>query len=302
MKKLNFILLLLLVLSGCKSESNGSRAIASSSQLCGRYRWDESRLPLKISIDRELNDNFGSSQPIADGITKSLASWEDAIQRGSGSIFSSNITLLDSSPEHNDIALYRTDKDGANDILGVYLSKNWMSGQSSQALAVTYYTVTVNNASGLYSLTSADIIFNFRDHYFAFKEDESPIQDYVTLTDPPFNNKVVRQYDFRTVLVHELGHFIGYCHVDESQYVSVMQPYYDGKNRLLSNQDKTYIKNLYSSSALSVKAKEKIKVDPKDNEEIHFVVELLADGECNHYQEGKKFYSHKVDLSKKHSH
>lgn len=300
MKKLNSILLLLLVLSGCKSESKVSRAIASSSQLCGRYRWDESRLPLKISIDRELNDNFGSSQPIAKGITKSLKSWEDAIQRGNGSIFSSNITLLDSSPEHNDIALYRTDKDGANDILGVYLSRQWMSGQSSQALAVTYYTVTVNNTSGLYNLTSADIIFNFRDHYFTFKEDELPIQDQVTLTNPP--NKVVRQYDFRTVLVHELGHFIGYCHVDESQYESVMQPFYDGKNRLLSSGDMSYIKNLYSSSALKVKAKEKTPVDPKDTEEIHFVVELLADGECNHYQEGKKLYSHKVDLSKKHSH
>lgn len=296
MKKLNFILLLLLVLSGCKSEQSGTRSIASASEMCGRYRWDESRLPLKLSIDKELNDSFGSSFPTAEGITKSLKSWEDAIQRGSGTIFSPTINFLDSSPEHNDIALYRTDKDAGNDVLGIYLSRNWMSNQSSQALAVTYYTITVNNAAGLYSLSSADIIFNFRDHNFVFREDDGDIQDYMPGT------PIRRQYDFRTVLVHELGHFIGYCHVDEKQYPSVMQPYYDGKNRSLTSYDKSYIKNLYSSSALSVKAKEKTPVDPKDTEEIHFVVELLADGECNHYQEGKKFYSHKVDLSKKHKH
>lgn len=300
MKKLNLTLILLCttLIYGCKSESNStSRAIASTAELCGRYRWDESNLPLKLSVDRDLNNRFYNnvnSETISPGITNALSGWENAINRGSGTIFSSTLTILDNPTQHDNIALYRSDKDGASDILGIYASDNWMSNQSSQALAVTYYTIVVNNTTNLYRLTSADIIFNFRDHNFV----------YNSVFVPNFDNQNHRQYDLQTVLTHELGHFLGYCHVESSEYSSVMQPYYDGQNRDLKSGDTNYISNLYRTSNVSTSALKTKEVSSKhpDDEEIHFVVELMADGECNHYQEGKKTYSHKVDLSKKHNH
>lgn len=186
--------------------------------------------------------------------------------------------------DYGNLDSYKTDG-----ILGIYRSDSWIPGVSSQALAVTQYIGFRRNAgsaSEYVELTHADVIINYRDYNFS--------------TDA---NSTV-DYDLYSVVLHELGHFIGLGHVNSFSTSSVMQPYLGmmDSQRTITSYDKSTGQSLYGVSALTSNSNLSIitgslstatgpKKLPKsarvsEDGEVRGLIELRANGECRHYENG----------------
>jgi hypothetical protein len=162
---------------------------------------------------------------------------------------------------------------------GIYKSLNWFPDVSSQALAITqfYGYVKTDPSLGNYiDLTHADIIVNYRDYG-------------TMLTSDLASNKI---YDLPTIVLHEMGHFLGLCH--ETAHSSIMQPYYNSTQRALLAYDKTKINDLYTNNTITpMLAKSSANaLSVPSGTPIRGVVELMANGKCMHYINGKLVYEH----------
>lgn len=185
--------------------------------------------------------------------------------------------------------------------MGVYRSSAWFSDVKSTVLAVTqYYGYRRNSgsASEYIEITHADIIMNYKD--FAFSTDASDSSSY----------------DFESVILHELGHFLGLGHTSSFSIDSVMRPSLGSSSskRIITAYDKASIVELYGgSSALTaqthalsasraVALENKKIVLPKaarqisSDGEIHGLIELHADGKCLHKENGKVVEVHDANL------
>lgn len=177
---------------------------------------------------------------------------------------------------------------------GIYKSFNWFPGVSSSALAITlFYGVVRSDASlGTFiDLTHADIIVNYRDFAADFTMTGNPMVDY----------------DVPTIILHEMGHFLGLCH--ENNATSIMAPYYFTTQRSLKTFDTNKIQALYlnnqnysgmtakSSSASSSKIISGASTNGGAGTlpvgtEVKGIIELSANGHCKHFMNGKLVHEH----------
>ena len=106
-------------------------------------------------------------------------------------------------------------KDYLDNVMGVYISHRWYPELSPYTLAITQYfgyRMNVGTDREYIHMVHADIIINGRDFSYSLTEPVLP-----------------GHYDFQSVLLHELGHFLGLPHyggppVGEDGQVSVMVP------------------------------------------------------------------------------
>ena len=159
-------------------------------------------------------------------------------------------------------------------------------------LAITQFfgkRVNPNTDSEYLELIHADIIVNYSGEF-----------NFST------NGDAVGTYDLQSVILHELGHFIGLGHTNYDE-TSIMVPYLDPgvEKRGLYPYDNTTVNNLYDlkteSSAIALNAGAFVisgmaindKKEPSKTEIVQGIIELMASGECNHYIEGELVHSHK---------
>lgn len=167
--------------------------------------------------------------------------------------------------------------------LGIYKSYNWFSNVSNEAIAITsFYGFLRNKGSSneYLDLTHADIIVNY-DHY-SFS-----------------TNPTSAEFDIQTVILHELGHFIGLKHPSDYWVPAVMQSTLapgDEKRNLyaydrsaLNSNYFGYNENLTHFQA----ATNSLRHSNEDDEMISGYYELRKDGRCLHFQNGKFIQAHK---------
>ncbi len=282
MKTLPNICLFILLLTSCKQQVSGSNATNSTPNFqagsCTIGKWNSSALPLNLKISPELLSEFTNADLVAglNPLEQVAKVWNTAV--------APNTTLFQlpfAAASSNGPAALNSFQDNE---LGIYKSHSWFSNVSSSALAITQFYGVLRSDSSLGSyidLTHADIILNYRD----FGADFS------------FNGNSFVDYDVPTVVLHEMGHFLGLCH--ENNYNSIMAPYYFSTQRTLKTFDTNKIRALYLnnsnygiSALTSNKTSIKNAISMPEGTKVQGVVELEASGLCKHYINGKLIYQH----------
>lgn len=270
----------LLVLSSCKQSGNESQSSGTPSirpGVCTIGKWTNLSSPLNLKISSEFNSDFSNADLVAglNPLEQMAKAWNDSVSPGM-TLFQLPFGVTNTTGSSS-LTNFR---DGE---LGVYKSYDWFSNVSSNALAITqfYGIVRASGSLGTYiDLTHADIIINYRDFGSDF-----------TMTGNPMIS-----YDLPTIVLHEMGHFLGLCH-ELVSYDSVMAPYYFSTQRTLKALDVNRIKALYlnnqNDNITSFKNSNKSNAIPNPvGTEVKGIVELSADGHCRHFINDKLVYEH----------
>ncbi|MBT7610884.1 MAG: matrixin family metalloprotease [Bacteriovoracaceae bacterium] len=288
-----FISSLLLLVVGCgepKGDPNVSALGGNPFTTEGiPVRWGDTQIisPLDLGITQAFLEEFTPAQN--DGLGHNL--FEQMMKEWDGGMGSIDFLKVPATTLTNNS--YTSLNQYRDSELGIYKSLNWFNNVSNGALAITqFFGVRINagTADEYLQLTHADIIVNYRDYTYSY--------------DP--NN--FSKYDLVSVVLHELGHFLGLPHETASGVPSVMQPYISTfeSNRFIYSADANALTDLYSqvgsSSVSGFQAQTSLSnfqnnnsefTAPTKGEEVQGIFELRADGECRHYINGKFINGHK---------
>jgi len=276
MKVIFYIALFSFSLSSCKqqvTETQSTQAVPGLNGSCNIGKWNSSNLPLNLKISPELVQDFTDSGITGTNPIEQMAQvWNNAVP----SIPLFTIPLGTAASNGSSTLSGFHDNE-----LGIYKSENWFSSVSTNALAITqfYGTVTSDGSLGTYiNLTHADIILNYQN----FAND-------LTYTGHAYD------YDIPTIVLHEMGHFLGLCH--ENTATSVMAPYYVTAQRSLKTFDVAkinalYVNNQNYSSAFTAASNNINALTTPVGSTVKGIVELNANGICKHYINGKLIYQH----------
>jgi hypothetical protein len=171
---------------------------------------------------------------------------------------------------------------GDDSVTGVYKIQHWPLELPSSALAVTQIfgrRFNVGDADEYVRIEHADILVN--DNLYNFR----------TSTDGSSNT-----YDLQTVVLHEMGHFLGLSHKSYGAN-SIMVPSIGSSTvaRAPTNIDVGDIASKYSislgtgSSSAIIAEKPLFKYSAKPGDtgtKIKMLIELHANGECVHRENG----------------
>ena len=173
-------------------------------------------------------------------------------------------------------------------ILGVYKATTWPYPDYPDALAVTQifaYRYNVGASNEYVDIQEADIIMNYQNFHF-----DDPAVTY--------------DYDLRTVMLHEMGHFLGLSHKSRfsNRDDSVMYPsIYNHESKPtpkpidISDIASKYSITLSGSGAPGIQGNG-IKYEPKGpGTAVKIILELKASGDCVHYEDGAEILRHRID-------
>ncbi|MCB9092039.1 MAG: matrixin family metalloprotease [Halobacteriovoraceae bacterium] len=247
----------------------------------GASKWGSLPLQLKVS-------NSFSTQEY-DSIVDMAGEWYAATDN--------QLEFFDVDTSLTSNIMYADTNDYNDSVLGVYKLSVWPADFPETALAVTQIfgiRKNVGTASEYIQITHADILINEED--FVFSTDEN---DYSA-------------YDFPTVMLHEMGHFLGLSH-QSFTVESVMQPSVskiDVKRSAseVDSQNIMYTYGLATSLSSAIHPEEGgVVIRPgfsaaganPSSTNVRILVELRADGNCHHVVDGVTKHVHKVDLKSK---
>lgn len=263
---------------------NGLLQSGNSNATNGTSQWDIDKFPLTMEISDEFSDDEIS------GMKDVGNSWSEA--QGEINFFSFK---KGKKKEVTDLGQY------SDQTFGIYKMHTKLPEFPDRALAITQiYADRVNYSGKSYlSINHADIIVNYAE--FTFSSSSS-----------------FGSYDLQTVILHELGHFIGLNHFQDPVTTSIMEPSIDTYDRIHYPypKDTELIQANYQSqtseskSALTAgrsiaslsESDTQIVGEETENGDGPQVVEknvrivhlLRADKECEHYENGKLILKHKT--------
>ncbi|MBI2520984.1 MAG: matrixin family metalloprotease [Bdellovibrio sp.] len=282
---------LILDLGGCKQDSAPStvyKARASYSPYGGGeelpLRWNDSHLSsgisLKIASEVASILDFGEGQ---NAQTDAATEWNNALP--GKTLYTLPIPTV-ANRDKAQLLSYHDDE------MGIYQSQNWFSEVGAGALAITqFFGLRRTSASGQYiELQHADIILNYRDYAFS-----SDPEDFTT-------------YDLPSVLLHEMGHFVGLRH-EYSTYESVMRPSlgsYESERELYPIDIQNLENNYQISQTQQLSANQEpgngvysgaiTSPEQQESELVQGRFELRANGQCAHFINGQQVAIHPVEL------
>ncbi|OFZ26929.1 MAG: hypothetical protein A2381_20085 [Bdellovibrionales bacterium RIFOXYB1_FULL_37_110] len=258
MQKLTLFILILVTCFAClemePKPERGPSSLPAANYETATIRWSNelvSTSNLNLMISSDFSDQEKAS------IGEIISTWNVAHEDLS---FISETRQETSNLNTSDLNVYR------DNTLGIYKSYSWFDELSSFALGVTQFYATRRNAgmdSEYLEILHADIILNYKDYNF------------------DANDKAYSGYDLYSVILHEMGHFLGLKHTRHVE--DVMSPYLDTGElkHTLSANDVNLLNNLYTKtiSSLSKKAVSgsNSAVD-YDEEVIRGIIELMPCG------------------------
>jgi hypothetical protein len=180
-----------------------------------------------------------------------------------------------------------------DNLFGIYKATSWPYPEYPDALAITQiFAIRYNHGESneYVAMVEADIIMNY-DNFLFDSADPSAFD-----------------YDFQTVLLHELGHFLGLQHKPRSypraqtvMYPSIFSQQSEVKQtpQTIDRQD---LAAKYSITLPLTAAGSAIVGTPKSyarnpgttGEMTKIILELRANGECIHHADGVEFTRHQM--------
>jgi len=258
MPKWTLLFLILFVCSSClemePKQASSSSSLPPTDYEKATIRWSN-ELVSTNNLNLKVSSAF-SDQEKSD-IVEIINTWNHAHK---------DLSFLNEAPEvtpnlnTNDLNAYR------DSVQGIYKSYSWFEELSSAALGVTQFYATRRNVgmdNEYLEILHADIILNYKDYNF----DSS--------------DKNFSGYDLYSVILHEMGHFLGLKH---SRHIEdVMTPYLDTDEfkHTLSANDIYLLNNLYTKTITAISTKKAIShtaVNSSDDEIIRGIIELLPCG------------------------
>lgn len=230
------------------------------------YKWS-----LSSPLDLKISNSFTEAEKT--NITSMSSAWSAAVGNKTTFFSHSESTTEKSAADMN------LDAFGDDNILGIYKITHWPASLPTSALAVTQLfgrRFNVGESNEFVRIEHADILVN--DNFYDFRTDD---------------NGASGTFDFQTVVLHEMGHFLGLQH-KEGDTVMIPAIGVTTSKRAPTSIDSTDIADKYSitlgSTTQQVVAKSAKNIyfprsgDP--GQQVKILIELRADGECVHKENG----------------
>lgn len=273
MKNVLFLAPLFILMSCQPTKTVEPEASSGNINVYAPYMWATNAFPRTLKIS-----NSFSGTEVAQ-IQAMSTQWETSLENKKNFFNNTDRTNEVSSSSMN------LDSLGDDGVMGIYKIQYWPEELSGGALAVTQLfgrRYNIGSTNEYVRIEHADILIN--DNDYSFRTDDT----------------VGSNYDFRTVVLHEMGHFLGLSH-NLSSSSSVMYPSINtsASKRVPHNYDiidlaDRYNISLSSSSAGAIVAEKPVyKPAPNDpGQMVKIMIELRADGNCVHKENGKELYRH----------
>ncbi len=160
-------------------------------------------------------------------------------------------------------------EDFTDNTIGIYFFKDLFPSQNKNALAITRYEGYIRYKSkteAIITLDHADIFVNGFTFNFTDKSTEEGEED-------------LSSFDFKSVLLHEMGHLLGLSHSVKND--SVMRPSITIQTvfSTLSQEDKDLIQEKYPRNS----AQENMAAFSDKGQRIEIIIELKKNGEEETY-------------------
>ena len=219
LKKFNILFFILLFLTSCGQKRKEVR-IDSSDVYPVDYsdlehnRWRLSDFPLVVEVPVDFYEEY------EDEFISAAAVWNNALKDK----LKTDVILF--SPTNIPNTQWQDKQTSLKDnIFGFYSINDIWKLSDSNTLAITSFSFF----DSINLMVHADFMFNFHNHSFS-------------------KNPTFSEFDFQSVLIHEIGHFLGLKHVSrENDNASVMNPFISSgtQKRVLSEKDLELINFVY---------------------------------------------------------
>ncbi|HXH29446.1 MAG TPA: matrixin family metalloprotease [Bacteriovoracaceae bacterium] len=264
-------LLTLLTLAACKTTPTVNTTTTANINAGAPYYW------LSYSSPKALKISESFSVDEVQNIVDMSSAWKTSV--------SNKKTFFDHGTDRiPEISNSVSNLDNLRDqVLGIYKTTTWPANLPGSALAVTQLfgrRYNIGASDEYVNIEHADILVNFDIYTFD-------------------TNDTGNGFDLRTVLLHEMGHFIGLTHkgLNSDTNASIMYP----------SVGPTTVKRVPTVvDAADISAKYNIgvssqRVEPRPRtggDEVRIILELHADGECVHRVNGTAFERHSLKLDR----
>ncbi len=261
------LLIFIFAIAGCNTKTAVVKSGSVNAQ--APFLW-ESAFPKQIYV----SDAFSDPDEVTK-IDETLGAWETALN---GKNFFEH-----AGPDTKDIdAIAGATNSLRDNKFSIYKAEVWPYPDYPYALAITQIFAIRHNSGDsdeFVAIQEADILLNYDNFLF-----DAGVGYY--------------DYDFKTVLLHELGHFLGLQHKPDTynRNHTVMYPsiYSDESKQIPLTVDKQDLAAKYNitlpltagGSSIVAPAKTYKKDAGDAGEPVKIILELRANGECLHHVDG----------------